>query len=330
MNTNKRAILTATILCGMAVSALARDIRVELDGSGDYTSVRDAYASAHTGDVVFVGPGKYSGFTILNMANPPALIKGSGPQNTIFTNGFVIADSFGLNLQSASIINEDVNSVSGSQNYGIVMNGSSSLKICNVIIAYWNCGGITYSDRQYSYLKIENCTIAYNGIRSPGHGVSLYYPRYLEIWGSIVAFNGGYALWAEFYNGSENNLFNGNYNCLYGNGGLTYVGYVSRYDKDMPGKFPDSFSQDPKFVNADARDFALSFSSLCRTNGVPGPNYINPDGSRNDMGAYSGPNAVNYWPYPKGAPVVVNPTLDSNIIPLGGKLKLRATVRIQQ
>ena len=330
MNTNKRAILTATILCGLTISASARDIRVEQDGSGDYTSVRDAYASARTGDVVFVGPGRYSGFTILNMANPPALIKGSGPQNTIFTNGFVIADSFGLNLQSASIINEDVNSVSGSQNYGIVMNGSSSIKICNVIIAFWNCGGITYSDSKSSYVRIENCTIAYNGVRPPGNGVDIYWPSYLEIWGSIIAFNGGYGL-NGYYWGYQ---FNGNYNCLFGNKlGNTSVGNANqhyRVDMDMPGTFPDTFSQDPKFVNADARDFALSFSSLCRTNGVPGPNYINPDGSRNDMGAYSGPNAVNYWPYPKGAPVVVNPTLDSNIIPLGGKLKLRATVRIQQ
>ena len=49
-------------------------------------------------------------------------------------------------------------------------------------------------------------------------------------------------------------------------------------------------SLDPMFVNALSDDFHLSSGSPCTDAGNPDPAYNDPNGSRNDMGAYGGPN----------------------------------------
>jgi len=71
------------------------------------------------------------------------------------------------------------------------------------------------------------------------------------------------------------------YNDVWGNG-LNYNG-------PLPG--PGSISADPHFVNAAAGDYHLQPSSPCIDTGNPDPAYNDPDGSRNDIGAYGGPNA---------------------------------------
>jgi hypothetical protein len=50
-----------------------------------------------------------------------------------------------------------------------------------------------------------------------------------------------------------------------------------------------SFDADPKFVNAAGRDFRLATGSPCVDAGPTDAGYADPDGSRNDVGAYGGP-----------------------------------------
>ena len=50
-------------------------------------------------------------------------------------------------------------------------------------------------------------------------------------------------------------------------------------------------SEDPLFVDPDNGDYHLRSGSPCVDAGRPGPEWLDPDGSRNDMGAYGGPNA---------------------------------------
>lgn len=44
-----------------------------------------------------------------------------------------------------------------------------------------------------------------------------------------------------------------------------------------------------KYMNTDNGDFHLQPGSPCIDAGNPDPQYNDPDGSRNDMGAYGGP-----------------------------------------
>ena len=48
---------------------------------------------------------------------------------------------------------------------------------------------------------------------------------------------------------------------------------------------------DPLFTDASGNDFTLQSTSPCIDAGNSDPIYNDPDGSRNDMGAYGGPKA---------------------------------------
>lgn len=50
-----------------------------------------------------------------------------------------------------------------------------------------------------------------------------------------------------------------------------------------------SFSADPRFLDLEARDFRLAAGSPCIDAGPTGFGYDDPDGTRNDVGAYGGP-----------------------------------------
>jgi hypothetical protein len=68
------------------------------------------------------------------------------------------------------------------------------------------------------------------------------------------------------------------YNCLYNNS-FNYIGFY-----DSPGI--GDIALDPKFSDAAAYDFSLQDGSPCIDRGDPDPIYNDPDGTRNDMGAY--------------------------------------------
>ena len=53
-----------------------------------------------------------------------------------------------------------------------------------------------------------------------------------------------------------------------------------------------NISADPKFVNSSKNNFHLGNGSLCMNAGNPSPEFNDKDGSRNDMGAYGGPDPL--------------------------------------
>jgi hypothetical protein len=66
----------------------------------------------------------------------------------------------------------------------------------------------------------------------------------------------------------------------------TYVDYNDFWQNgynNNPG--PNGISQDPLFVNPSIDDYSLNTNSPCRDAGHPDPQYNDPDGTRNDMGA---------------------------------------------
>ena len=78
----------------------------------------------------------------------------------------------------------------------------------------------------------------------------------------------------EYVDASYNNIWD------------TYKNYINV----NPG--PGSISVDPLFVNIGAQDYRLPDNSPCIDVGDPNPNYNDVDGSRNDMGAFGGPDPM--------------------------------------
>lgn len=64
------AVLTLTIVAlAVAGPSFAREIRVEQNGSGEFTSLQDGIDASQPGDVIVVGPGRYDEFKIYEFAN---------------------------------------------------------------------------------------------------------------------------------------------------------------------------------------------------------------------------------------------------------------------
>ncbi len=59
-----------------------------------------------------------------------------------------------------------------------------------------------------------------------------------------------------------------------------------------PSPIYGNINQDPRFRNPQSSDFQLKADSPCIDKGMPQVAYFDPDGTRNDMGAYGGPEAI--------------------------------------
>lgn len=73
---------------------------------------------------------------------------------------------------------------------------------------------------------------------------------------------------------------------IYSTGGDQWVEY-----SNLSGYFSGegNINENPLFVDPENGDFHLQIGSPCIDTGSPSPQYNDPDGSRNDMGAYGGP-----------------------------------------
>lgn len=78
------------------------------------------------------------------------------------------------------------------------------------------------------------------------------------------------------------------YNDVWGNS-KNYHDNVSGFTAFVPYPGTGEISENPLFV--DTNDYYLDDGSPCRDTGHPGMSYNDPDGTRNDMGVYGGPEA---------------------------------------
>jgi len=108
----------------------------------------------------------------------------------------------------------------------------------------------------------------------------------------------------------------GNYSALFGPGMPVSAG-------------AHSFSLAPDFVGGTAyacnQDYRLSPTSACRNAGQVGLGWLNPDGTRNDIGAYGGPGAATFYTNPNDGPIIRNVTIDQGMVPKGSTFTIRAT-----
>lgn len=133
-----------------------------------------------------------------------------------------------------------------------------------------------------NWARIENNTIVGNS----GDGISAEWYAGISTRNNIIAFNGGWGAFTRFY---SNNPYNYGriylyYNDIFGNaaGATTFSAY------DMGG----NIYSDPLFKDMTGGNLQLAYGSPCIDAGDTNPVYNDPDGTRNDMGAYGGPNAL--------------------------------------
>ena len=117
------------------------------------------------------------------------------------------------------------------------------------------------------------------------------------------------------------------YNDYVDNAGGSYSSLIGPAGRFSAGA--NSFSAQPGFVGGSAyacnQDYRLSPTSPCRNTGAFGVGWLNPDGTRDDIGAYGGPSAASFFTNPNDGPIIRNVTIDQGMVPKGSTFTIRAT-----
>jgi len=220
-----------------------------------------------------------------------------------FMNGIFCFDSSFL-----QIINNRISSATGVGAAIAIVENSGALLKNNVIINPGDQGGVYLNNA--SDIEMRNCII----IDKLGNGVGIDVGNSTNVRvlnNTIVTRRRG-VMERNSSTIIENNIIVGaaefgvsvseasalSFNDVWGNG--------TDYYNCSPGE--NDISGDPLFVNASINNFHLAAGSPCIDTGNPAAEYNDPDGSRNDMGAYGGPYGGADWLMSAGACLSVSST----------------------
>lgn len=273
-----------------------------------YKKIQDAINAANSGDTVFVNAGTYDvaegepgypqGITISKSLN----LQGESPGNTFIEgpNDAIYSSGAMVSLHISGI------AVRGIGRYGIYCNDIGSLIVENVVICGCGSEGMFVNDTPTTVL---NSVIISNG----SHGIHVRVCTPTTVANSILAFNYNYGAYGYSTTETAQN------NCCYDN----RLGCFSDWSSQI-----DTINSNPEFIDYDTCNVQLDLGiSPCKDAGRIGD--LDPDGTRADIGAWGGPGAARFWPYPEGGPTITSIEVEPSSVPAGGTITIRATGEIR-
>lgn len=206
-----------------------------------------------------------------------------------------------------------------------------SIWMANLVIHNVGANGIYIGhniDGQWRGFTLEN-TIIYN---VKANGINLKNHRqWFGVRNTTITKCSGYAFNVFYDNGSYSSEWNIQieYSNISNSGG-DFGGNAATFIKRNDGI---SGISDPKWMggsNLDQNklDFRLMPNSPLRDIGHPLVAYNDPDNTRNDMGAFGGPNSRGFYENPVQGPLILGVTVDNPYVPRGAKIAIRAKTSV--
>ncbi|HAK93713.1 MAG TPA: hypothetical protein DCM87_01570 [Planctomycetes bacterium] len=314
------SLVFLALVCLAPPTALGADVYVsavcgsDITGNGTlqapYASIETGLSKAFPGDTMRVLPSSVlaascpplSPYVLTTVDKNVQIIAEAGPGLTL-CKGFVIADDKTVTIRGFTVANDEGNGITvGSATTGKVTIENCVISHCRDSGIYKNYGAAVAAPPVS--LAITNCVIVGCGacgvtITVARPNLTNYIPA-VTIDNSIIAVNTSYAIGftAVLDRGGPVTI---RYSQTCGNlGGATpqiQNATSTLIDIQNPLVCPLPGLLLTQFQDANLCDFRLQANGTLRETGNPACMYRNPDGSRNDPGAFGGPGCIGYYPF---------------------------------
>lgn len=291
------------ILTIFASILLANTIIVDQTGNGDYYTITEAYNASASGDTIFIRSGVY----------PEGLLEVEHIVHFVGEDKYSVTWTFADNNYMVRFNGYS----SGSSINNITFLGSYVYCVENLDV--YNC---IFNN---SYINIFYCVVNANN--------SVFINDYaFYAYGGIDYCN---LINCIFYNNNSNAFDDLDYltfqNCIFincpdntpgGNASIS-ITYSCFYNSEFVYGY-GNINSNPLIVDIANGNYRLQAGSPCIDTGNPAANQNDPDGSRNDMGVYGGPNS---W---RGlGPVITNIQVTPEQLNIGEPINIQATGTVE-
>lgn len=310
-----RSILLSVVTLVLGNAVQAATIYVDWTYSGiisdgtrerPFRTITEGIQNANSGDTVKILPGVYEENVVVD---DNLTIIGSGPDSTVIRGhagtSVTIRPNYNVTLEKLTVTN--------SNGHGMDLEKSSSsveIVIRNIVSTGNSLSGYKQDDGCNADVELSNCTFSNNS----QHGaITSWRSLFANCIATSNAQRGFTSVSTPWYN------IRVRYSDAWYNPGGNFVAVEQS----------NCLSSDPEYVDADTGDLRLQSGSPCRWKGSPDAASRNPDGSRNDMGAYGGPGAVGFYYGYGNEPVVTDLLVTPASVPFGATFTIQATGKAQ-